>query len=115
MSIDALQEKIRKLKCPIVLDLSVEPEHIPQALWESADEKAMTVYCKALMSGLKGMIPAVRFSFDQFALMGASAEAGKKAPVILLIVVQILFFATIFMPRVTRNTEGNAIQIPFTR
>ena len=72
MSIDALQEKIRKLKCPIVLDLSVEAEHIPQALWESADEKAMTVYCKTLMSGLKGIIPAVRFSFDQFALMGAS-------------------------------------------
>lgn len=79
MSIDVLQEKIRKLKCPIVLDLSVEAEHIPQALLESADEKAMTVYCKALMSGLKGIIPAVRFSFDQFALMGASGlEALRR-------------------------------------
>jgi orotidine-5'-phosphate decarboxylase len=72
MSVDVLQEKIRKLKCPIVLDLSVEPEHIPAALLESGDEKAMTVYCKALMSGLKGVVPSVRFSFDQFALMGAS-------------------------------------------
>ena len=73
MSVDVLQEKIRKLKCPIVLDLSVEPEHIPAALLESADEKAMSVYCKALMSGLKGVVPAVRFSFDQFALMGVSS------------------------------------------
>ena len=71
MSIDALQEKIRKLKCPIILDLSVESDHIPDFVVEASGKKAIAVFCKSLMTGLKGTVPAVRFSFDQFALMGA--------------------------------------------
>lgn len=70
MSIDVLQEKIRKLKCPIVLDLSVETDHIPQCVLEAANDSAVAVFCKTLMAGLKGIIPAVRFSFDYFALLG---------------------------------------------
>lgn len=69
MSIDVLQEKIRKLKCPIVLDLSVESDQLPECVVETANERAMTVFCKSLMDGLKGIIPAVRFSFDQFAVI----------------------------------------------
>lgn len=69
MSIDVLQEKIRKLKCPIVLDLSVEPNFIPQGI-ASAEENHMQKFCLQLLSGLKGVIGAVRFPFDQFALLG---------------------------------------------
>ena len=71
MSIDVLQEKIRKLKCPMVRDLSVEADQIPQCVLEAANESAVTVFCKTLMAGLKGIVPAVRFSFDYFALMGS--------------------------------------------
>ena len=71
MSIDILQEKIRKMKCPIVLDLSMDPTQIPGCVAESAGEQAMYIYCKELLAALKGTVPAVRFCFDQFALMGS--------------------------------------------
>lgn len=71
MSIEVLQGKIRKMKSPLVLDLSMDHSHIPSCVLESAGERAMGVYCKELLAGLKGMVPAVRFHFDQFALMGA--------------------------------------------
>lgn len=70
MSIDLLQEKIRKLKCPIVLDMSVEPELIPAGM-DSDGSSNIEMFCRQLLSGLKGVIPAVRFPFDQFALMGS--------------------------------------------
>lgn len=70
MSIDLLQEKIRKLKCPIVLDLSVEPQLIPSTV-ACDEENVVEKFCHQLLSGLKGVVPAVRFPFDQFALMGS--------------------------------------------
>lgn len=74
MSIDVLQEKIRKLKNPIVVDFSALPEHIPAHIRQGKTEvDAYSSFCKALMEGLRGVVPAVRFSFGQFALMGADA------------------------------------------
>ena len=46
MSMDILQEKIRKMKCPIVLDLSVQMSQIPACVQESSDQRAFGVYCK---------------------------------------------------------------------
>lgn len=66
MSIDALQEKIRKRKSALLLDLTLFPEELPQ---EYAD--AYPRYCLALLKGLKGRIPGVRFRFSHFALLGA--------------------------------------------
>ena len=75
MSVDVLQDKIRKLKCPIIVDFSILPEHIPQAVSEGKElPRAYARFCRELMEGLKGVVPAVRFSFDQFALMGALVE-----------------------------------------
>ncbi len=62
---DLLQEKIRKLKCPIVVDFAVEPSFIPPQL--QGDYPA---FCRELLQGLKGLVPGVRFSFDQFSLLG---------------------------------------------
>ncbi len=64
---DQLQEKIRKLKCPIVLDLAVEPACVPQGL-------SYPQFCRELLEGLKGNLPAVRFSFDQFAMQDLGGE-----------------------------------------
>ncbi len=61
---DLLQEKIRKLKCPIVVDFGVEASFIPPHLQGDYAE-----FCRQLMQGLQDAVPAVRFSFDQFALM----------------------------------------------
>ena len=61
MSIDVLQEKIRKLKCSIVLDLSLQPEHIPPQMQRDSLAESTDAYVRALLDGLKGVVPAVRF------------------------------------------------------
>lgn len=73
MSIDRLQDKIRKLKNPTVVDFSILPEHIPPYLIETAGSflPAYKHFCRELLVGLSGIIPAVRFDFNGFSLYGA--------------------------------------------
>ena len=70
MSMDVLQEKIRKMKCPIVLDLTVQPQQIPADFHREDPAEEMAVFCAAMLAGLRATVPGVRFSFDQFALLG---------------------------------------------
>ena len=72
MSIDVLQEKIRKLKNPTIVEFGVTPEHLPQHLLdeEGSIHLAYHRFCRELMEKLKGFVPGVRFSFAAFALMG---------------------------------------------
>ena len=71
MSIDVLQERIRKLKNPSVIDFGVTPEHLPQHLLDEEGSVMMAYvrFCRELMEGMKGLVPAVRFSFSTFALI----------------------------------------------
>lgn len=71
MSIDVLQDRIRKLKNPSVIDFGVTPEHLPQHLLDE-EGSVLAAYCRfchELMAGMKNLVPAVRFSFSTFALM----------------------------------------------
>ena len=69
---DLLQEKIRKTKCPIIVDLSVQPEQIPAHIREGKSlAQAQEIFCRDLLAGLKGIVPGVRFNFDQWALQNA--------------------------------------------
>lgn len=72
MAIDVLQEKIRKMKNPTMVDFGVKQENIPAHLLaeEGSVLKAYARFCRELMDGLKGLVPAVRFSFGTFALLG---------------------------------------------
>lgn len=72
MSIDLLHEKIRKLKNPSMIDFGVKAANIPAHLREEegSELKAYTRFCVELLEGLKGLVPAVRFPFGAFALMG---------------------------------------------
>lgn len=74
MSVDILQEKIRKLKNPSVVDFTLLPGLIPAQVTENAGSlcDAWCGYCKTLLHGLKNIVPAVRFGFGSFALMGAA-------------------------------------------
>ena len=73
MAIDRLQERIRKTKNPSVLQLDVCMTDIPKHILEASPSApaAMGYFCKELLSALKGVIPAVRFSFASFALLGS--------------------------------------------
>lgn len=73
MAIDKLQEKIRKLKNPTVVDLCVCDEQIPPHIWEE-EEVLLRVYGRfyhELLTRLQGMLPAIRVSLGHFSLMGA--------------------------------------------
>ena len=72
MSVDKLQEKIRKLKNPSVVDFFLQEAHIPAHLLsqEGSFVKAYGRFCTELLLALKDTVPAVRFSFDSFALLG---------------------------------------------
>lgn len=73
MSIDALQEKIRKTKSPIMLELSASVSDLPQHIraQSASDAEAYGTVCRELLNALKGTVPAVRVSFSSFVLLGA--------------------------------------------
>ena len=72
MSIDTLQEKIRKMKNPSMVDFGIEDRCLPPHLLEqeSGFLPAYVRFCRELLDGLAGIVPAVRFSFGAFALQG---------------------------------------------
>lgn len=72
MAIDLLQNKIRKTKNPSMVGFSLDSRLIPpRLLGEHTLCGAYEVYCRELLEGLKGTVPAVRFSMGSFALAGA--------------------------------------------
>ena len=69
MSIDVFQDKIRKTKNPSVVELGLAVSQLPPQF--SRDAAGYAEFCRELLSGLKGTVPAVRVSFSAFALLGA--------------------------------------------
>lgn len=86
MSIDSLQEKIRKTKNPSVLEFNMSVSDLPTHIREESDTVAAAYarVCREMMDSLKGILPAVRISFTSFALLGHDglyhlSETLKKA------------------------------------
>lgn len=69
MSVDVLQEKIRKMKNPSMLELALPLSDLPPQYAQTA--AGYGAFCRELLEGLKETVPAVRFSFAMFALLGA--------------------------------------------
>lgn len=68
-----LQNQIRKLKNPSMIYFSWDPEQIPKP-YLAAKQGPLSAYCayaKDLIVALKGVVPALRFGFGSFALLGA--------------------------------------------
>lgn len=71
MSVDFLQDKIRKLKNPSMVDFFITPDKLPAQLLEGRSEvQAYGLFCRDLLEGLKNLVPAVRFSMGTFSLYG---------------------------------------------
>lgn len=72
MSIDILQEKIRKTKSPIIVDLSVEIMQIPENMRQDKTvAEAYHAFCSTMLDGLKEVCAGVRFDFCYCAMLGA--------------------------------------------
>lgn len=74
MSIDKLQSKIRKLKNPVMVDLTMEEKDLPVSVLsrEGAFLPAYETVCTRLLEALAEFVPAVRMDFGFFALNGAA-------------------------------------------
>jgi len=72
MAIDKLQEKIRKIKNPSMVDFSVELEKLPPHIMEEEQNEILAYerFCRELLEGLKSVVPAVRFNMGRFSLLG---------------------------------------------
>ena len=72
MSVDILQEKIRKVKNPVMVELNVLPGDIPGFLMEQEGSvsAASERFYRELLCAIKGVIPAVRIGFAAFSLLG---------------------------------------------
>lgn len=72
MSVDRLQAKIRKTKCPLVLEFQLDRALIPPCILneEMSLLKAFARYAMELMDAVRDAIPAVRFSFSDFSVLG---------------------------------------------
>ena len=73
MSIDLLQDKIRKTKNPSMVDLALCIDDLPPHLLleERSAAEAYGRFCRELLEKLKGTVPAVRVGFTAFAILGA--------------------------------------------
>ena len=72
MSIDVFQEKIRKTKNPSVLVAEAFFDWVPPHILSECGNTAaaLTRYYLELMDVLKGTVPAIRFGFGSFGLLG---------------------------------------------
>ncbi len=79
MSVDLLHKKIRKVKNPSMVDFSIRFDLLPPHLLEEEGSElaAYGRFCRELMEGLRGAVPAVRFAFDAFALMDGLELLGS--------------------------------------
>ena len=79
MSIDKLHDRIRRMKNPSMLDLTAPKDAIPAHIAQGSAVANYAVFCRELMDGLRDTVPAVRFHFDAFALMGAEGLTTLSA------------------------------------
>ena len=80
MAVDIFQEKIRKSKNPSVLELGLSISELPPHIVEEevSPATAYVRFCRELLMGLKGQVPAVRISFSAFALLGSDGMTAME-------------------------------------
>ncbi|MBQ6997143.1 MAG: hypothetical protein IJO72_04765 [Oscillospiraceae bacterium] len=79
MAIDKLHDKIRRMKNPSMLDLTAPQDAIPAHIQQGSAIENYALFCRELMQALKETIPAVRFRFDAFALLGGAGLSTLSA------------------------------------
>ena len=79
MSIDALQEKIRKRKSALIVDMTIYPGQLPEHWAGECFENGYKQYVLELLKGLKGLVPGVRFRTSG-RCAGASRRSGRNFP-----------------------------------
>ena len=73
MSVDKLQKGIRELKSPLMVSFSMDTKQIPPQYCSVDSSYALDYkrYAVDLLIALRDTVPAVRFNFGNFAILGA--------------------------------------------
>lgn len=81
MSVDVLQEKIRKTRNPSMVLFEASAEVVAPQVLETAPSLAVAcqIWFSQLLDALQGIVPAVRFGFASFAMLGADGLAALQA------------------------------------
>lgn len=106
MSIDRLQNQIRKMKNPSMVAFFSDKSQIPPAILEQ-ESTALNAYCayaKGLLKTLKDTVPAVRFGFGAFALCGA--EGMKMLQELLAFSKEMGYYVLLDLPEMTTPREA---------
>lgn len=100
MSIDVLRDKIRKTKCPVMLELSASVSELPPQVLSACPSPAegYAQVCLALLDALRGSVPAVRVSFSSFALLGA--EGMTQLPYVLQYAKKLGYYVALDAPEI---------------
>lgn len=97
MSVDILQEKIRKMKNPSMLELAMPMSDLPSQF--SQDAAGYGTFCREMLEGLKNAMPAARISFAAFALLG---DGGlKELTQTLKYAVELGYYVALDAPEIT--------------
>lgn len=98
MSIDVLQTKIRKMKNPAMVNLTMDPADLPPHLLEEGAAAGYGKFCRALLNALKGIVPAVRVSFTPFVLLGP--DGLKELAEVLNTAAQLGYYVALEAPQI---------------
>ena len=108
MSVDVLQDKIRKTKNASVVCFQAVAELIPNHILQQ--EKNLSAACgrfaAALLDGLKGLVPAVRFDFGSYAMLGTEGLAVLSG--LMAKAQELSFYVIMELPQILSQTSAQA-------
>lgn len=104
MSIDVLQERIRKMKNPTVLDLTLPVCDLPPEFTGAA---GYGQFCRELLSSLKGTVPAVRVGYTAFSILGAEGMTELRA--VLVTAAQMGYYVIMDAPAMRSPSMAKAV------
>ena len=108
MSVDVLQDKIRKTKNASVVCFQAVAELIPNHILQQ--EKNLPAACgrfaAALLDGLKGLVPAVRFDFGSYAMLGTEGLAVLSG--LMAKAQELSFYVIMELPQILSQTSAQA-------
>ena len=97
MSVDVLQDKIRKKKNPAMLLLGCDPQELPPQYAAGTLAGGFFSCYSELLENLKDLIPAVRLSYSDFSLLGP--EGLEVLPRLLKLAANLGYYVVLDAPQ----------------
>lgn len=109
MSVDILQDKIRKAKNASVVCFQASADMIPNHILQQEQtlSAACGLFAAELLDGLKGVVPAVRFDFGSFAILGS--DGLKILSEVMTRAKELGFYVIMELPELLSQTSAKSV------